>query len=212
MTKFYEILGLNNQATSEEIKNAYADKLTKFTSEEEEKQLELAYAILGDKVNKLHYDMGYIDDNGKRRDIHTNNIPELALNEEISPSFFLQFYNENQDLLLGLLIAASIILLIASCATLGIGLCGFAAAGTIAATIASTLFITTQTAAIITTSVGAGVAVGAASGIIGLSIFSAKNDVPTKPLQEPEDVTSNFLTDDDLYSEEPLFPEVKGSV
>lgn len=205
MTKFYEILGLNNQATSKEIEKAYADKLKEFHSEEEEKQLKLAYAILSDNIKKLHYDMGYIDDNGNRRDIPIDSVPDLALHEEIPPSFFLQFYNENQDLLLGLLIAVSIILLIASCATLGVGLCGFAAAGTIAATIASTLFITTQTAAIITTTVGAGVAVGAASGIIGLSIFSAKNNAPTNPMQEPNDMTSDFLTDEDLYSEEPLY-------
>ena len=120
----------------------------------------------------------------------------LENSEEISPSFFLKMCSENQNLILGLVIAAAIILLIASCATLGLGLCGFAAAGTLAATIASTLFITSQTAAIVATSVGAGVAVGAASGLIGLSIFSAKKNTRSDT-EESDDMSSDFYIPED---------------
>lgn len=120
----------------------------------------------------------------------------LENSEEISPSFFLKMCSENQNLILGLVIAAAIILLIASCATLGLGLCGFAAAGTLAATIASTLFITSQTAAIVATSVGAGVAVGAASGLIGLSLFSAKKNTRSDT-EESDDMSSDFYIPED---------------
>ncbi|KTD37438.1 molecular chaperone DnaJ [Legionella moravica] len=105
--KFYEVLGVSETATPEEIRKAYyklalknhPDKVAEDKREEATelfKEINLAHEILSDENNRKAYDNGLIDDKGSKVFYQQNESPEPQQSDEPEQTYESQGAYESE--------------------------------------------------------------------------------------------------------------------